>query len=1384
MFHFPVSNRSNEVLATDAAGSPGDTRRLSLRIGLLLTITFVVLAIGGAGTAAAAPAVSGCTTVNSSGTYTLTGNITAPADQPCLVVEADDVVLDGNGYIIEGNGSGGVDGYPVTAENVSNLTVENVRIANWSQPVRLTNVTDATVRNVVIRDGSATYPVPATGLQIQGGVNHTVVDSRIVRMPLFGIDLTDARRTEISRTNITESGDDGLLIWDGGNHTVSQSELRDNGHHGIDAGAGADNLTIRNSTIRDNGRKGVSLARPDDSRITGNTIVASTDHGVDAFDLQNITVSDNTVRASGQAGIRLQDSTNSIVRNNTVEDNNNQGIVVLNRGDSLFRSNALIAANTVRRNGENGITLGGVRNVTVRNNVVRNHTDPDTLQGAALELGGTGVWVVANTFRDNDAGIVTTSQADTSSGIITSNEIELNSIVNNTYYGIIVDDGIPIELFEVRNNVIERNGQFGIWNRNDTGDVSATDNWWGDPSGPSSNPFVPRNVTDPVTGAVANGTGDAVSADSSTSDVANVRFDPWLRTQPIVDGFVIVTERLVLSELNRPVTHRIVTRGETPPITSFEVVNGSLPPGMDLDDDGLLSGTPIAAGNFTFTVRATDSDGETANATFTKRVAATVPRPDIEIHKAGSRATAGRETLYAIQVTNTGSTIARNVSVDEYLQPWFTYAAATPKPDNLTTAVVRNGTAEEIEAVTTYNGSQVDLENDLTKTTIRWTIEKLRPGESRILTYQARLEETAPTGMSVTGEACVSKGPCGKKFKSCKQEVTSKCNVSNILGKADQVASCLKPSPAGCVMGFFSQTTNLCKKAGTALVCESAYKTCRQQSPNAIPVDPPCDDDSKDVTAPKDPNDKLVAADRYVQSSDRLPYTVRFENIGNATARDVFVTDRLPDSLNRSTLEVFDTNGTHRALTDAGNVTLLNQTKNRTKTVIINGTKVIVNETVVEQHNASLDGRTVTWHLENIGLEPNETGRVVLSVAPDPTLASGTRIENNATIRFDNVSTLTTNNTVNVIDDTPPSCTVDPLPDRSPRLVPLSWSGTDSVGEIESATLMVSNDSGTWRVVDVGLESRNTTFGGSLGESYEFMCVAEDTAGNTETQSPTAEASTAIPAVSIDGTVQTADGTPAANHTVSIADAADVNVTGGIVAREGTVVCGLTEFNQVGTDNTGRYALVSDVAVRKDLAYYQAPSGAFLRGDGADPPAAATFPKDGSPDLYALDRFTPSNDTTRATTTLPAAETLNVTVQTEAGVPVENATVVFDHTGVNGSRATVAFPNGTTADGVFEPNEAVGPGFELNGSVGVKVLPPNDEVYLAQAYRQETTVTEDETLTVQVAAQTPIAAYATSDGVVETGGLLQAINDWRADQIDTLLLLDVIDAWRSGDPVL
>jgi hypothetical protein len=57
--------------------------------------------------------------------------------------------------------------------------------------------------------------------------------------------------------------------------------------------------------------------------------------------------------------------------------------------------------------------------------------------------------------------------------------------------------------------------------------------------------------------------------------------------------------------------------------------------------------------------------------------------------------------------------------------------------------------------------------------------------------------------------------------------------------------------------------------------------------------------------------------------------------------------------------------------------------------------------------------------------------------------------------------------------------------------------------------------------------------------------------------------------------------------------------------------------------------------------------------------------------------------------------------------------------------------------------------------------------------------------TVSITEQTAptVSDYANDENIVTTDGLTEGISDWRADEIETPLLLDVIDAWRSGTPV-
>jgi hypothetical protein len=73
--------------------------------------------------------------------------------------------------------------------------------------------------------------------------------------------------------------------------------------------------------------------------------------------------------------------------------------------------------------------------------------------------------------------------------------------------------------------------------------------------------------------------------------------------------------------------HTLSAAGGTEPY-EWTVVDGSLPPGLSLSDEGELSGTPISAGTSQFVAQVTDEDGKTAIGTFSLTVNPVETAPD------------------------------------------------------------------------------------------------------------------------------------------------------------------------------------------------------------------------------------------------------------------------------------------------------------------------------------------------------------------------------------------------------------------------------------------------------------------------------------------------------------------------------------------------------------------------------------------------------------------------------------------------------------------------------------------------------------------------------------------------------------------------------------
>lgn len=214
-----------------------------------------------------------------------------------------------------------------------------------------------------------------------------------------------------------------------------------------------------------------------------------------------------------------------------------------------------------------------------------------------------------------------------------------------------------------------------------------------------------------------------------------------------------------------------------------------------------------------------------------------------------------------------------------------------------------------------------------------------------------------------------------------------------------------------------------------------------------------------------------MTARRFVRPDQILIYPIHFENIGTIEARDVFVTDVLDPALDESTLNIITSQGA----------------------------------------SFDLATRMLKWDLLNINLPPGETGNLLIAIKPRLDIPSGTVIRNKATIKFEVFESLDTNEVETIIDSTKPTCTMNLLPTQTSSLeFPISWNETDAVGEIESYSVLVSVDGGSFIPFLEKTSDTNAIFNGDLGKTYGFLCIATDTAGNIEVQDTIAETTTRL----------------------------------------------------------------------------------------------------------------------------------------------------------------------------------------------------------------------------------------------------------------------------------
>ncbi len=103
----------------------------------------------------------------------------------------------------------------------------------------------------------------------------------------------------------------------------------------------------------------------------------------------------------------------------------------------------------------------------------------------------------------------------TRSGLLDESTVTIeDNYIHENDYGIYLESVAGGSTVLINSNRLAGNDDYGLYVEDSTVVVDATDNWWGDASGPSG------GVADPVSSTIADGTGVAVSE--------HVHFDPWM----------------------------------------------------------------------------------------------------------------------------------------------------------------------------------------------------------------------------------------------------------------------------------------------------------------------------------------------------------------------------------------------------------------------------------------------------------------------------------------------------------------------------------------------------------------------------------------------------------------------------------------------------------------------------------------------------------------------------------------------------------------------------------------------------------------------------------------------------------------------------------------
>jgi parallel beta-helix repeat protein len=171
-------------------------------------------------------------------TYTFLENINEP-----VVVEKDDIIIDGNGYTLQGAGSGiGLD-----LSDRNNVTVKHTSIEQWYYGV----LCNASSGNTI--ESSNFTRNAQRAIFISNSSDNIIRDNLVTSNDWEGIFLWRTNTTDITGNNVSNNGKDGIsIVYFSFHNTVAQNTVLNNSYAGLSIYPACTGNAVIGNNITDN----------------------------------------------------------------------------------------------------------------------------------------------------------------------------------------------------------------------------------------------------------------------------------------------------------------------------------------------------------------------------------------------------------------------------------------------------------------------------------------------------------------------------------------------------------------------------------------------------------------------------------------------------------------------------------------------------------------------------------------------------------------------------------------------------------------------------------------------------------------------------------------------------------------------------------------------------------------------------------------------------------------------------------------------------------------------------------------------------------------------------------------------------------------------------